>query len=713
MVVKNLSAPLRLRVKDIPLYALMLAVVVIVYGMQSYNIGFENGHHGWPSAHGLAIFSHVEPETRFVGHAQAFLRDDGRLLYDYFDRYPLFFGVFMRGFFTITDDLPTEIMIFRHVMNTIFLLTMFAAYRLVRLFTENALLAFGITVTAFSSFYFTYYKDQIHYDQPALLGMLWLLVAIGRFKLGRGPRWQVYAVAIAAVAMGRGYASLFVLAVWFAVDAITVLAGRGDPVGRPDSIPQRILEVFRLDAFRVAVLASVWASVLLGYNVYAEIALTGEPLDETSIYNSARRRLPFSGDDVLAGLNISEPEETVPPAENEYAFNGVGGFVLIQLQRVVLWFAPLQLGGEMGWRFKPYEDPLEFNIIRMAAAVALLAMAIGFAARQAPLRRQIALVTAFGGLAWVLFMINLSAKHIYVTMYSAGLTLVVWMALLLWTERSQWLVRGVVIVGMALFALSNWQARQTLNAESATLDTYTLDFDRVHEQMGSGDGVVYLAYGYYRPWCIINNNQCYVLGYYLSDYLLTEDYAASDYVLSPRPYHIAPQFTDAGESLNLLTPVRTDNVITYFMDRAQSQPRTAPSDAAPMFRFGEHITLQSWEFVGNINAQPCETVGIESWWLADDTPDANFNMQVVMVDENGGAVTEANSPLALVPTQLWEVGRFTFDQRPLTVPCDTPPGEYPLIMGVYDPNSLVPQPATDGDGNDVGNQVYLTTVFVQ
>jgi hypothetical protein len=299
-------------------------------------------------------------------------------------------------------------------------------------------------------------------------------------------------------------------------------------------------------------------------------------------------------------------------------------------------------------------------------------------------------------------------------MYSAGLTLVVWMALLLWAERNKWLVRGVVIIGLVLFSVSNWQVRQQLNAESGTLDEYTYDFNRVQQTVGADNsGVVYLSYGYYRPWCIINNNQCYVLGYYLSNYLLTSDYDASDYVLSPRPYHIAPQFVDAAEPLNLLTPVRPDNEIAYFMDKAQSQPRTSPADAAPQFRFGEEITLQNWEFAGNINAAPCETVGIESWWLADATPDANYNMQVVMVDSNGGAVTEANSPLALVPTQLWEVGRFTFDQRPLTVPCDTPTGEYPLIMGVYDPENLSPLLVTDAGGNEVGNQVYLTTVFVE
>jgi hypothetical protein len=184
-------------------------------------------------------------------------------------------------------------------------------------------------------------------------------------------------------------------------------------------------------------------------------------------------------------------------------------------------------------------------------------------------------------------------------------------------------------------------------------------------------------------------------------------------VLAPRPFHVHPPFVRAGETLNLMTALNPENAHVYLMDKGTAQPRTAPADPAPLFRFGENMTLQNWSFVGDVNVPACGRVSIESWWLADDAPAQNLNMQIVMVDDNGGEVAEANAPLGLNPTKLWQPGAFTLDVRPLTVPCDTPPGEYPLIMGVYDPNTLQPLPVTDGDGNAVGNQIYLTTLFVE
>jgi hypothetical protein len=211
----------RPRAEAIVLLGIAAVVVAAVFALQPYNVGFEVGPHGWTTAHGLAIFSHVAPESGFVGHALTFVEADGSLHYDYFDRYPLFFGLLMRPLFALTDDIPTELFLFRQVMNVIFVLTMAAAYRVVRLFLDDRRLALGTVLLAFSSYYMLFYKDMVHYDQPALLGMTLLLWAIGRYRAGRGARWHVYGAALLAVVMGRGYASFFVLGLWFLVEAPT------------------------------------------------------------------------------------------------------------------------------------------------------------------------------------------------------------------------------------------------------------------------------------------------------------------------------------------------------------------------------------------------------------------------------------------------------------------------------------------------------------
>ncbi len=673
-------------------------IAVIVFALQPYSVGFEQGTHGWTSAHGLSIFSHVSPESGFIGYSLAFVEPDGSLRYDYFDRYPLFYSLFMRSLFTLTDHIPSEIFLFRQVMNGIFLLTMAAGYRLVRLFIKRRRLALAVVLFASSSYYLLLYKDMIHFDQPALLGMTTVLWFIGRYRLGRGARWHIYAVTLLAVIFGRGYASFFVLGLWFLVEAVGVLFGGSDV-----PLTKRVGRVLRLDALWVTVIAVIWGAFWLGYNVTGEMRLRDVPVTETSIYNSARRRLPFFG-------NVVENNRTF----SERGADAWGEFAVGQVQRVVLWTVPMRAAGDMHWSFRPGEGNVEVNGLRVGAFFVLLAVVLTYITQLRPPRRGTAVIAAFGGLIWTAFMINLTAQHIYVTMYSLGFSLMVYIALATWLGRRDWIINTLLALSVVVFVGGNWQMRHTRNTDPNANIDYTDDFTRIQQTIPTETGTVYPDYGTFRPWCIFGSqDQCYVLGYYMSDYRLTTYYPVADYVLAPRPYHVNPAFVDAGQTLDFVPTLNPTNTRTYLMDTSAAETRPAPADDTPLAAFGDRLSLHDWSLVGDVTLQPCESVRVEGWWQADPAPDRNLNLQIVMVDESGQAVTEANDPLGQVPTQLWEPGRFTLDARPLTVPCDTSPDEYPLIMGVYDPETLAPLPVTGADGNDLGNQMYLTTLFVE
>lgn len=688
---------LREQINQWVLWGVAALAAITVFALQPYNVGFEQGTHGWTSVHGLSIFSHVSPESGFVGYALAFEEPDGSVRYDYFDRYPLFLGLLMRSLFALTDDLPTEIFIFRQTMNVFFVLTMFAAYRLVRLFTDSRPGALAVVLFAMSSYHLLFYKDMIHYDQPALLGMTVLLWIIGRYRLGRGARWHVYAVVLLVVVIGRGYSSFFVLGLWLLVEEVSVLAG-----GK-GNLWARTWQVLRRDALWVTVIAVAWGGFWLGYNVTGEMRLQNIPLDETSIYNSARRRLPFFG-------NVVQGNETF----SERGLDAWGEFAVGQFQRVVLWATPMRAAGDMHWSFRPGQGNVEFNALRFGVFFVMLAIILVYIVRLRPPRRGTAVIAAFGGIIWTIFMINLTAQHIYVTMYSLGFSLMLYTALITWLERRPWLINGLLLLAIVVFIGGNWQMRHTRQTDpNANLD-YTEDFRRIHNSLPTQTGTVHLAYGSARPWCIYEgNDHCYSLGYYLSDYLLTTHYDIADYVLAPRPYHIEPPFVATGESLTLLNTLTPENSRAYIMDKSAAQPQPAPDTDALAARYGEHLRLQQIAVNGDVRLRPCEQVTVESWWLAEQALDANYSGQAVMVDETGNGIAEANAPLGSVPASIWEAERSTLDVRLLTVPCDTPPGEYPLIFGVYHPETLAPLPVTDGDDNPLGNQLYLTTLFVE
>ena len=61
----------------------------------------------------------------------------------------------------------------------------------------------------------------------------------------------------------------------------------------------------------------------------------------------------------------------------------------------------------------------------------------------------------------------------------------------------------------------------------------------------------------------------------------------------------------------------------------------------------------------------------------------------------------------------WDASTYHLDGRTLFIPCDLPPGDYPLLVGLHDLLTAEPLPAFTPDGSPAGsNLAYLTTLRV-
>lgn len=137
-----------------------------------------------------------------------------------------------------------------------------------------------------------------------------------------------------------------------------------------------------------------------------------------------------------------------------------------------------------------------------------------------------------------------------------------------------------------------------------------------------------------------------------------------------------------------------------------------PAQTATLFRFGEAISMEAWTLRDSVQAQRCQPLTVETWWQADSVPDRNYSLTLALADAGGMGVARADgSPGALLP-MLWTAGRLYPDQRTVTVPCDAAPGEYLLLAGLYDYETLERLPVALPDGTPLDDLVYLTTVYV-
>ena len=672
----------------ISLPVLFILITGIVFLTQSGGVGFWKGSHGWNSAHGLAIMTHATPQNLFVGYAFADHGASGHTGYIYFDRYPFFFSASMQALMSLTDNLATKVWLVRQVMNTIFVATILLAFLSVQRLLENAVLALAITLLAFAGYNLIYYRDMIHYDQPALLGMMLLLYAIIVYKQGGKRRW-LYLSALVAVSIGRGYASFFILGLWFLWEAASLL------LRRDLSIPQRIRQLVAHDVARVLVIALVWVVALLSYNIVVEAWQRGVSLDQTSVVESARRRLPIGHD---GGRNTTTASEDTPPLWGEFA--------ALELERIIRWFTPLNLGWDDG------------AISAWALPVGFIALVIGtsYVVRLRGSKRLLAYLMAFSGLVWMAFMINLTATHEFTTMYALSFALIFYTALLHWLGRYRFAPLILLALSLGIFTFQHYRVYAENVDEIRRYDVYTEDYNRIIHAIEGNKRSIYHTFPNN---CAIENSKCFVLGFYLGDNYITPDYRIADYILTSSVYHTDKPYLMPGDTEGLqlvsrsLTP---DNHVAYLFDTASAEVRHIPENAQTLFRFGDMLALQQWELKDSVEVQPCQRVAIEGWWQMIAQPPVSYSMQIAMVDSSGQPVSAANSPLTTLSTKLWIPDAWFLDARTLPVPCDAPPGEYPLVMSVYNPdtfNEVGSLPVSLPDGSPSNDYVYLTTLFVK
>ncbi len=655
-----------------PAYFGLLAV--IVFGTQFAGAGFGNrAHHSWITSQILAIVSRATPVNGFVGHSRSVMDADGVVDHEYFTRAPIVFDALTGTLVNLTDNLTLKVWIARQVMHAIFVLTMLLAWRLLRRLGARPVPALVMVTLGFSGYMLLYYREMFDYAHASLLGMMLLLTAIAEEKQARRPRWRrLTLVALPALALGRGYASLSVLGLWVALEATGILLRGGlTPT-------QRLRATFGHPATRLLAVGAVWTLLLLSWNVAHEMARRDLPLAETGIVGSIPERAP-------GGQNA----RALPP---------LAELASIMERRLVGWFSPLDEAGD--------------RRLQQVALAAALALVVVFCARQRPERRVLLLLTAFSGALWIIVMINHSWRHDFTTMYALGIALVFWLALLERVRHSLAL-HALLLLALALFLRNSLEVERRNSDHFRDTAVYTEDFNRIRHRIGRGQAV-HAAPNLQDE--VINRGR-YTLGFYLGDNILAEAAGHADYFVATRAMLALPAalFDDGGEGWRVYRTLTPENRVAFLFDTTHVE-QGPPEDIVATWNFGDAVALGRWALPDSVQVRPCQRVNVESWWQAGRPPAEDYSMQLALVNLAGEPVSASNSRLTLVDSSDWQPGAWYLDLRPLTLPCDAAVGEYPLVLSVYDPPALAeagPLPLINADGSEGDAWLYLTTLFVK
>ncbi len=113
---------------------------------------------------------------------------------------------------------------------------------------------------------------------------------------------------------------------------------------------------------------------------------------------------------------------------------------------------------------------------------------------------------------------------------------------------------------------------------------------------------------------------------------------------------------------------------------------------------GEQIRLASHA----LSAQEItsgDVLQLQLAWQAQRQPDANYTVFVQLLDERNQVVAQRDAPPGDRPTSQWQPGEQVVDNHGVLVPHGTAPGDYRLILGMYNPDT--------GERLRVGEQDYI------
>ncbi|HLV34947.1 MAG TPA: hypothetical protein VKY59_07540, partial [Spirillospora sp.] len=189
------------------------------------------------------------------------------------------------------------------------------------------------------------------------------------------------------------------------------------------------------------------------------------------------------------------------------------------------------------------------------------------------------------------------------------------------------------------------------------------------------------------------------------------------YALIPVPQQRQLEQTEAGQALlnrmlrlrDFVHPParREPEGIFYRLWRMQHETN---------IRFGDHIILTGYDQSVE-NVHPGESVDFTFYWNAPTTPDNNYSLFIHLVPADEYTVLAQVDGAPAVPERLtltWDDPGETLISPTFTlnIPADVPPGDYRVMIGLYQFESGVRLPVTDGDGGSPGDAYMLARLRV-
>ena len=105
-------------------------------------------------------------------------------------------------------------------------------------------------------------------------------------------------------------------------------------------------------------------------------------------------------------------------------------------------------------------------------------------------------------------------------------------------------------------------------------------------------------------------------------------------------------------------------------------------------RFGDHITLETYA-LSDTTLHPNDALQVQLQWTTDAPLDTHYKVFVQLLNPDGTLAAQRDSEPGggQAITTLWQPDTLVVDNHALALPANLAPGDYTLIIGLYDANN--------------------------
>jgi len=123
-----------------------------------------------------------------------------------------------------------------------------------------------------------------------------------------------------------------------------------------------------------------------------------------------------------------------------------------------------------------------------------------------------------------------------------------------------------------------------------------------------------------------------------------------------------------------------------------------PTENAMSVRFGDQIELAGYR-VDPDSVRASGQIGLRLYWRALRRPDVDYTVFVHVMDAAGQVLTLADGQPqgGAYPTSFWDAGEVVVDDRLIDVSADAKPGDYAIVVGLYELSSGARLPVMGGE----------------